>query len=224
MKELQNEFLVAELYHGCDVGMPECTVRSVHQGPKFVLRELARGNIKRENGHGKIDKGVRFPVLLPVLWQRGYVLWDVQPAVRCKTGQDGLRRAAGMFRMQQTTGKRESIDLFEGEKVVSPAGREILHCSMVTSTGAVWIFIGIVKTGKPSASQAYVYKPSILGALQPCGNSFANYQPLSFDYSTKCHVPKKEGAKMLCFQLSITRLSLQLAFELRWEYYSFKST
>src|SRR6266702_3331570 len=47
---------------------------------------------------------------------------------------------------------------------------------------------------------------------------------LSFDYSAKCHVPKKEGAKMLRFQLSIMRLSLQLAFELRWEYYSFKST
>ncbi len=43
---------------------------------------------------------------------------------------------------------------------------------------------------------------------------------LSFDYSTKCHSPKKEGAKTLRFWLSITRLSLQLVFELRWEYYS----
>ena len=46
----------------------------------------------------------------------------------------------------------------------------------------------------------------------------------SFDYSAKCHVPKKEGAKTLRFQLSITRPSLQLVFEPRWEYYSFKST
>src|SRR6266702_4255913 len=42
----------------------------------------------------------------------------------------------------------------------------------------------------------------------------------SCDYSAKCHLPKKEGAKTLRFWLSITRLSLQLAFELRWEYYS----
>src|SRR6266702_222953 len=42
----------------------------------------------------------------------------------------------------------------------------------------------------------------------------------SFDYSAKCHSPKKEGAKTLRFWLSITRPSLQLAFELRWEYYS----
>jgi len=42
----------------------------------------------------------------------------------------------------------------------------------------------------------------------------------SCDYSAKCHLPKKEGAKTLCFWLSITRPSLQLVFELRWEYYS----
>ncbi len=42
---------------------------------------------------------------------------------------------------------------------------------------------------------------------------------LSYDYSAKCHSPKKEGAKMLHFYLSKTRPSLQLVFELSWEYY-----
>ncbi len=37
----------------------------------------------------------------------------------------------------------------------------------------------------------------------------------SFNYSAKCHLPKKEGAKMLHFWLSKMRLSLQLVFELR---------
>jgi len=46
-----------------------------------------------------------------------------------------------------------------------------------------------------------------------------NSDSKSYDYSTKCHFPEKEGAKTLRFWLSITRLSLQLAFELRWEYY-----
>src|SRR6266702_4544305 len=38
----------------------------------------------------------------------------------------------------------------------------------------------------------------------------------SYNYSAKCHLPKKEGAKTLRFYLSIMRPSLQLAFELRW--------
>ncbi len=42
---------------------------------------------------------------------------------------------------------------------------------------------------------------------------------VSYNYSAKCHSPKKEGAKMLRFYLSKTRLSLQLVFELSWEYY-----
>src|SRR6266702_3316767 len=41
----------------------------------------------------------------------------------------------------------------------------------------------------------------------------------SYNYSAKCHSPKKEGAKTLRFYLSKTRLSLQLVFELSWEYY-----
>src|SRR6266702_5818569 len=43
--------------------------------------------------------------------------------------------------------------------------------------------------------------------------------PQSYDYSAKCHSPKKEGAKTLHFYLSKTRPSLQLVFELSWEYY-----
>ena len=79
--------------------------------------------------------------------------------------------------------------------------------------------------------QSLRFIPSFLSALQPAksqqlsttASDCVTVEALtveSCDYSAKCHFPKKEGAKTLRFWLSITRPSLQLVFELRWEYYS----
>src|SRR6266702_6759099 len=68
------------------------------------------------------------------------------------------------------------------------------------------------------ARQSLHLRTFLFGSVTGCEKSTTGIS--SCDYSAKCHLPKKEGAKTLHFWLSITRLSLQLAFELRWEYYS----
>lgn len=77
MEELEDELAVAEFRQGRDVGMPEGGVGSAHERAQLFARELVRGDVKREHGHGEIDEGVGFPVVLPVGRQRRDALRDV---------------------------------------------------------------------------------------------------------------------------------------------------
>lgn len=66
MEELQDELVIAQFRQGRDVGMPETGVRSAHERAQLFARELVGSDVKGEYGHGKIDKGIGFPVVLPV--------------------------------------------------------------------------------------------------------------------------------------------------------------
>jgi len=78
VEELQDELVVAEFRQGRDVGMPESGgVRSAHERAQLFARELVRSDVKGEQGHGKINEGVGFPVVLPVGGERRYALRDV---------------------------------------------------------------------------------------------------------------------------------------------------
>lgn len=127
MEELQDELLVAELHHRCDIGMPECVVRSIHEGAQLIARELVRRYVKREHCNGKIDEGVGVPLLLPVPGQRWYVLRDIQPAIGCKTGQDSLKVGRRVFRTRWMMKREGLIDLFKGKKIIPTSSRKILH-------------------------------------------------------------------------------------------------
>jgi hypothetical protein len=68
---MKDELVAAEFRRGRDVGMPKGgRVRSAHECAQLFVRysELVRSDVKGEIGHGKIDKGVGFSVVLPVGW------------------------------------------------------------------------------------------------------------------------------------------------------------
>jgi hypothetical protein len=66
MEELQDELVIVQFRQGRDVGMPESGVGSAHECAQLFARELVRSDVEGEYGHGKIDKGVGIPVVLPV--------------------------------------------------------------------------------------------------------------------------------------------------------------
>ena len=92
--------------------MPERRIGLVHEVFEFLRGDFLRGDVQRENGDGELLECVVFPFGLPVGWEGGDALGDVEAAVGCEAGEDGLW-VSGLSGLCILGVRRERNDLFK---------------------------------------------------------------------------------------------------------------